>query len=384
VLADPIFRARCLCRLAPALVALAAAPSGAASKSGYSTFEAGTVAAHSASSTSPGLLLVGGGDWDEAAMRWFAEKAGHGHVVLISASGGDESGKEMYRIGRLASVQTIEFHDRSAAYDPHVIALLRNADGIFIAGGDQANYVRYWKGTPVARLIDRHVRSGKPLGGTSAGLAILGSSGYGAMDGGSIDSPAALLNPAGPAVTMVDNFLHLRLLRHVVTDTHFGARQRLGRLIAFVARVRAGGDPQAVGLGIDEGSALAVEASGRGHLFTRTHGYAWVVDPQGRTSIAVGKPLDYAKVKISGVGSDGVIMLPGLRVSHPAFVAVAAVKAGKLSGAPSPEHEPYQLRRARDFGFGAAASSAPGALTSPMARKLRTASPDMARPNSQP
>ena len=50
------------------------------------------------------------------AIRWFAEKAGHGHIVLISASGSDESGKEMYRIGGLASVQTIEFHDRSAKF----------------------------------------------------------------------------------------------------------------------------------------------------------------------------------------------------------------------------------------------------------------------------
>jgi cyanophycinase len=327
---------RSVCQLAAALLAFAAAPSAAAPGAGYSYFEAGQVAAARPSSISPGLLLVGGGDWDEDAMRWFATKAGHGHVVVISASGGDESGKELYAIGRLASVQTIEFHDRSAAYDPRVMALLRNADGIFIGGGDQAKYVRYWKGTHVARLIDRHVRSGKPLGGTSAGLAILGSSGYGAMDDGSIDSPTALSNPAGPAVTMVDNFLHLPLLRHVVTDTHFTARQRLGRLIAFVARVRAGGDPQAVGLGIDEGSALAVEPSGRGHLFTRTHGHAWIVDPQGRTSIAVGKPLDYRKVKIIGVGPEGTIMLPTLRASHPAFVAIGAVRAGKLSGAPTP------------------------------------------------
>ena len=51
---------------------------------------------------------------------------------------------------------------------------MRNADGIFIAGGDQSNYVRFWKGTPVAEALDPHVRAGKPIGGTSAGLAMLG------------------------------------------------------------------------------------------------------------------------------------------------------------------------------------------------------------------
>ena len=63
--------------------------------------------------TSPGLLLVGGGDWDEIALRWFGKRAGHGHIVVISASGGRETGDELYReIGGLASVETIEFHSR--------------------------------------------------------------------------------------------------------------------------------------------------------------------------------------------------------------------------------------------------------------------------------
>src|SRR5438270_7452687 len=80
VLAHPIFRVRSLCRLSVALLVLAAAPSGAAPRAGYSTFEAGQIAGHRSSSTSPALLLVGGGDWHEDAMRWFAEKAGQGHV----------------------------------------------------------------------------------------------------------------------------------------------------------------------------------------------------------------------------------------------------------------------------------------------------------------
>ena len=48
------------------------------------------------------------------------------------------------------------------------------------------------------------MRAGKPIGGTSAGLAILGQWGYGALDGGSITSNDALRDPAGPAVTLVD------------------------------------------------------------------------------------------------------------------------------------------------------------------------------------
>ena len=149
---------------------------------------------------------------------------------------------------------------------------MRHADGIFIAGGDQANYVRFWKDTPVARLLEQHVSAGKPLGGTSAGLAILGSeTAYGAMDGGSLELAQALADPAGPAVTIVHDFLHLPFLSHVITDSHFTARNRLGRLIAFVARIHSTTDPDAVGLGIDEGSALAIDPEGIGRaLYTNS------------------------------------------------------------------------------------------------------------------
>ncbi|WP_204336684.1 hypothetical protein, partial [Proteus mirabilis] len=58
------------------------------------------------------------------------------------------------------------------------------------------------------------------------------------MDGGSIDSPAALADPGGAAVTLVTGFLHLPRMGHIVTDTHFAKRDRLGRLVAFVAKAR--------------------------------------------------------------------------------------------------------------------------------------------------
>ena len=239
-------------------------PAASAPSKGYEYYEIGNLKALRPSATSGGLLLVGGGDWEPTAFRWFVAKAGHGHIVVLAASGAAEDNDEFYKvIGGVKSVQTFVFHDRKAAFDPPVVAALKHADGIFIAGGDQSNYARYWKDTPVTRAIDAHVAAGRPLGGTSAGLALLGGAGgYGAMDGGSIDSAAALKDPGGPAVTIVHNFLHLPHLQHVVTDTHFNARNRLGRLVAFVARVRATTDPKAVGLGVDQGSALCVEANG--------------------------------------------------------------------------------------------------------------------------
>src|SRR3546814_14194076 len=112
------------------------------------------------------------------------------------------------------SAQTFVFSDRKAASDPAVLAALEAADGIFIAGGDQSNYVRYWKGTPPAAALDRHVRPGNPLGGTTAGLAILGAWAYGAMAGGRMTPQAPPHEPFAPRATLVYYLLHLPAFSH--------------------------------------------------------------------------------------------------------------------------------------------------------------------------
>lgn len=307
---------------------------------GYAYHEIGNVTAPTPGATSAALLLVGGGEWDRAAFRWFAARAGHGHIVVLRASGAAEAGEELYRdIGGVASVRTLVFHSRAAASDPKVQDILERADGIFIAGGDQANYVRFWKDTPVARLLNAHIRKGRPIGGTSAGLAILGGTAYGAMDGGSIDSAAALRDPAGPAVTLVTGFLTMPRLRHIVTDTHFAARNRLGRLVAFVAKARLQ-DPEAVGLGVDEDSALCVEDDGIARLCSQGPGVAWLAQPGSVAQLAAGRPLDWRAIRITGIGRGSTLDLNDQRVTRPVFSGVARVEKGLLLDAPAPPEGP--------------------------------------------
>ncbi|KQS53856.1 peptidase T [Brevundimonas sp. Leaf363] len=326
------------------MLGLSPAPSASASDTGYTYFEIGDVSAPTPGSTEPGLMLMGGGEWSYDAWRWFLSQAGNGHIVILRASGDAEAGEEIYRqIGGAASVQTVIFDDRKAAEDPRILAMLDHADGIFLAGGDQANYVRFWKGTSVQKAINDHVARGRPIGGTSAGLAILGAVGYGAMDGGSVDAITALRDPTGPAVTLVGDFLDMPYLDHVVTDTHFTARSRLGRLIAFVAQVRAGGDPQAIGIGVDEDGALCVDKDGVGRFYTASRGYAWLVQPEGVPTLTSGKPLDYPVVRITTLGTEGRIDLKTMRISQPVFSGTASVVAGRLEGVPVDPHAPWSL-----------------------------------------
>ncbi|HEY3520656.1 MAG TPA: cyanophycinase [Rhodanobacteraceae bacterium] len=331
-----------------AIAAAAAAPQ----HSGYEYFQIGDLRAATPEKTRAGLMLMGGGTEVDAAFAWLVAHAGHGHIVILRASGDDELQKYIYHdVGNIASVQTLIFHDRAQASDPRVLDIVRRADGIFIAGGDQANYVRFWKGTPLNALIDAHVREGKPIGGTSAGLAILGRYSYGALDGGSITSPEALANPTGAAVTLVDDFLHLPPLygSQVITDSHFDTRERLGRLLAFMANLaKTQHTASIVGLGIDENTALCIDEDGKARFFSghpgghadlivqtrlkdiEAHGGRASLDAYLDHRVVAGKALDLDGYSFTAIGTDSSLQFPSLRVSHPASRQTIDVHDGAL------------------------------------------------------
>lgn len=346
-----------LCIAALAVSGLLAVPVSArttpdpSQREGYHYYEIGDLDAPRPAAIRPGLMLVGGGDWPYDAFRWMIEKAGHGRIVILRASGANEAQDEFFKdLGGITAAQTLVFEDRRAASDPQVLEIVRKADGIFIAGGDQSNYVNYWKGTPLNDALNQHVRDGKPLGGTSAGLAIMGAYSYGAMDGGSLVSADALKDPMGPAVTLVDDFLRLPPLPagQVITDSHFGKRERLGRLITFVARIakeRSSADIK--GIGVDENTALCLDGEGVGRVFTGNGGSAWLVVPQALLDLkAKGTPQEYAEFMagrlqkgqaldfpgftVTGIGTGSRLSLPGFDVENPSFRLAADVVRGRL------------------------------------------------------
>ncbi len=315
--------------LAAALPAFAAKPTH---------YVLGDVSARTPGKVEPGLLLMGGGDRNFEAMRWFMKKAGNGHIVVLRASQAGEIGEEFFNeVGGIASVETYVFSDRESASDPAVLRSLKRADGIFLAGGDQSRYVRYWRGTPVGAALDAHVRAGKPLGGTSAGLAMQGEYLYGAMDGGSVISPHALADPLGPDNTIETDFLQLALLKGVITDTHFSERNRLGRLIAFVAKAESLAGRPILGLGVDEDAAVAVEGDGTARVYATAPGAGATVVKGGFAQKQVeDEPMNLDRVDTVIAGVDSVLHLPSGRVDNPAAERRYAVRNGVLVAMDAP------------------------------------------------
>src|ERR1700674_3997048 len=92
-------------------------------------------------------MMGGGGDLDEA-FRWLCQKGNGGDFLVLRANGNDDYNPYVDGLCKVNSVATLIIPDRQAAEDPAVAEIIRRAEVVFIAGGDQSNYVRGWRGTP--------------------------------------------------------------------------------------------------------------------------------------------------------------------------------------------------------------------------------------------
>lgn len=269
--------------------------------------------------TTSGILLAGGSTDVAEAMRWLLRKAGGGDVVVLRASGAD--GYNQYLFSELGepvnSVETLLLNSAFWANDEAVAQKIRHAEALFIAGGDQARYVNYWKDSKVEAAINYLINVKKaPVGGTSAGCAILGGLYYPAFRE-SLTSDEALADPYHPNLMLGrDDFIDVPILNNIITDTHFAERRRQGRLAAFLARMRTDWNVIGRGIGVGEKTAVAIEPSGLAKVFGQ--GVAYFVSPaktRKPDQCVAGKPL----VWIAGKKALRVVEVPGTAAGSGTF-----------------------------------------------------------------
>jgi len=238
-------------------------------------------------------LLGGGGDVDEAA-KFLCDHSRGGEIVILRASGTDAYNPYFHQLCPNNSVTTLLTTSAEGAADSRAIEHVRNAHVIFLAGGDQSNYVKFWVG-PLQREINSAIARGVPIGGTSAGLAVLGQFVFSARND-TVTSAEALANPFDAKVTLDRDFIKIPELHGIITDSHFSARQRMGRTVAFLARIlHDHWANSARAIGIDEATAVLVESNGQ--AIVAGQGAAYFLELAAASQqCAPGKPLTVKNV----------------------------------------------------------------------------------------
>ncbi len=216
-------------------------------------------------------VLMGGATENDNAMKWFLQHSGGGDIVVLRASGSNGYNTYLYSLLGVSvnSVQSIVFNNASASTDPYVIRQIRNAEALWIAGGNQWDYVSYWKNTPIASAINYLINEKKvPVGGTSAGMAVMGHIAYTAQYA-SVTSAAALANPYNTNVTLLkDDFILNPWLDNVITDTHYNNPDRKGRHVTFLARIMQDyNEPVVFGIACNEYVAVCIDTNGMAYVY---------------------------------------------------------------------------------------------------------------------
>lgn len=147
-----------------------------------------------------------------------------------------------------AEVYLAVFADRQAGEAKPLMDALEQTTGVFFTGGDQLQITSRIGGTSFgARLRERLEREGLVVGGTSAGAAAMsGTMVIGGPSDGTVRRADVELAPG------------LGYWRDAVIDTHFNARGRSSRIMAMHAQ-----NPQVLGIGLDEDTALDVTLGSR-------------------------------------------------------------------------------------------------------------------------
>jgi len=236
-----------------------------------------------AKTTNGGMVLMGGGTDVDAAFKWMIERSGGGDVVVLRATGTDAYNPYINGLGSVNSVETLLINSKELANNDTVAYIIRNAEMVFIAGGDQSDYMKYWKGTKTETALNYLLNDKKvPVGGTSAGCAILGGFYYSGETGG-VTSAQALANPYDTNVTLYNNdFLKAPFLQNVITDQHYLTRDRDGRSAVFLGRINKDWKIAANCIAVDERTAVCIDKDGKAQVFgdysvSRPYSYAYFI-----------------------------------------------------------------------------------------------------------
>ncbi len=246
------------------------------------------------------LVLIGGAcDPQGEALGAFLRECNAldgGKIVGITTASQDptNSAREWMRTFDQAGATHVEIpivDRRDRAQDRRIARMVQDADGIFFGGGDQVHLVATLGGSRLDRAVREAYAGGAIICGTSAGAAALTET---IRAGGEPDEYGQMQDlHLGPGFGLLGF--------RAMIDTHFTQRRRLQRLFMVIAQ-----NPEMLGLGIDEDTALVVhdhlgEVVGRGSV-TFVDGRGVRFDNADQCMDGNPLTLSYLRVGIVGAG----------------------------------------------------------------------------------
>jgi cyanophycinase len=252
----------------------------------------------------PAFHLQGGGTDVDAAFQWMFDQvrgctdcSAKLDVVVLRASGEDGYNDYLLAMKGVDSVETLVITDRKDSEEKDIVETIRNGEVVFFAGGDQCNYVRNFKGTPIETAVESVFERGGGLGGTSAGEAILGDAMYDACTGSTLGSEG-LADPYHESISFTYDFFHLPNMQGTITDQHLVERDRIGRTFAFLARqIQDKKFPKILGVAIDRETSVALNKDGLGTVMGKGPAYFILADHTPEVC-KPKQPLTYSNFKI--------------------------------------------------------------------------------------
>lgn len=197
--------------------------------------------------TSEGMLVIAGGGMLPPAVRgefWKLAGGPRSRIVVIPASQMTPAELEIYEERwdefETESVTSLATDSRSQSDDPEFSRCLESATGVWLGGGQQTLLTDLYRGTLVHQRLKEVLARGGVIGGTSAGAAVMSDI---MIAGGRRD----------PVESRGFGFVS-----GIVIDQHFMKRNRMRRLSKLLEK-----HTDAIGLGIDECTALVVQLKGR-------------------------------------------------------------------------------------------------------------------------
>ena len=221
----------------------------------------------------PSIYLMGKGMPSLSSYEYFldilADSPADITVLAGSAASGSSATPEcdlLMELDQVNSCTTATVQSEEEANSTELFEIIDQSEAVYFAGGNQCVYVS-WRDTNLHDAINTLIERGGGIGGGSAGLAIQGDMIYDGCSG-SVRSQEALSDPYHEYISTSEGIFELSSLDNTITDSHFSERDRLGRLISFMARISSEKEREEYfGIGLDDNTSVVIGPNGIGKVF---------------------------------------------------------------------------------------------------------------------